>query len=238
MPFSKWQTETLPQTSFAACVLVGGLGQLDARTFQPLAKLGKGQNGIDSFILGCLVFFGDAGADEYGLDAAHTALHIQTVSLSGGDNGRKSKQSVGVMLAHQQVDAGAAGGDKHVGLVLAENALVLGLDDGSAHRGLLDTLKSQLAQRVAHGGDAHAGERRNKRRGNADVYLLGGQHDLDVLYVVFDLLGILGTDLKALTAQDAFVLNNVCLTCRELDSLDGAVTDALVTVFTVAFFES
>ena len=64
------------------------------------------------------------------------------------------------------------------------------------------------------------------------------EQNLDLFSLVNDLLCVLRTDYKALTAHDALVADDICLIAGKTNGFDRTVTNTLVTVFTVGFFQS
>jgi hypothetical protein len=51
------------------------------------------------------------------------------------------------------------------------------------------------------------------------------------------LLGVLRANDEALTAQDAFIFDNVRLVAGKTNCFDGAMANTLIAVFTVRFFK-
>ncbi len=143
---------------------------------------------------------------------------------------------VGVVLLYKRVYRVTAGGNKHVCFALGKNFLVLLFDYLRAYRGLLDRVKTQLFQGVCHRRKSNAvisGKRGRKARD--DLFSVSN----GVLYpvnIVFDLLGVLGTDNIAGTAEDTVVLQDMRLIARKFDRLNRTVPYALVAVPAIGSF--
>ena len=125
----------------------------------------------------------------------------------------------------------AAGGDDDIVGRRIDEAVVFPLDDGGADGCLFNVVEAELLERFAHRADAGALVIGDKGGGQADDdRRIGLQQHLDLFGLIDDLLGVLRTDNKALTAHDALVANDVSLVAGKADGFDGAVPDALIAV--------
>ena len=224
------------QPGSALGIVVNILLQLDVCFLQHPGQLLEGHNLVHiAGVVIRLILLGQAGADEYHMGIGHPAADIHAVRLHGGDHIRQIGQCLGKVLLDQQIHRVAAGGDQHIRLPVPENVLVHPVHIGGTDGCFLRSGKAQLPQRLFHGFDAYPviGD---EGGGNACYYrLLALQQHLYRLRSVGDLLGVLGTDYKALTAQDAFVAHDVRLVAGKADGLDRTVPDAFIAIFTVCF---
>ena len=142
------------------------------------------------------------------------------------------------MLLDQQIHRMAAGGYDNIPLIFPEHALILGFYHGSAQGRFLHIRKAQLLQRLAHSFDAYAFVVGNKGRGQADDHRVAALQQHPHLFgAVYDLLGVLGADHKAMAAQNALVADNMSLVAGKANGLYGAMADALIAVFAVGLFQ-
>ena len=120
-------------------------------------KLIKGQNGIDNaLIMLCLILFRNARSYKNRLCIRDAPLDIKTVRLHRRYHIRKIRQQLRKMLLYQQVDRVAAGGNDNIPALLTNQMLVFALYDGRADRRLLNIVKAELLDRVAHRLDTDA----------------------------------------------------------------------------------
>ena len=132
-----------------------------------------------------------------------------------------------------------AGRDDDVLILRSKHLFILPLDDCRTHGRLLHVEEAQLLERRAHGLDAHAVVIGDERRGQTDDHrIAAAQENLHLLRLIDDLLGVLRTHHEALPAQYALVAYDIGLIAGEANGLDGTVTNTLVTVLTVGFFQS
>lgn len=114
--------------------------------------------------------------------------------------------------------------------------LIFCLDYCCADSGLLGVEKAELLERFAHRVYAHALIVCNERRSEADNDRVAAlEQDFYFFGLVNYLLCILRTYDKALTAEDTFVADNICLIAREAYRLHRAMADTFIAVFTVGF---
>lgn len=120
----------------------------------------------------------------------------------------------------------AAGGDQHVRLLLAEDALIFALDHCCADGRLLHVGKAEPLERLAHPVDADARIVCGEGGRKADIDRRAAeQKDLCLLRLVDDLLGVLRTDDEALTAENAVLADDVRLIGGKSDGFHGAVPE-------------
>ena len=205
----------------------------------PGGQLLKGQHRVHqiSVSLG-LVLLRHAGADEDGFRFRVRPLDCGAVRLHGGLDVCQEGQGRGEVFFNQQVDGMAAGGDQNIPLLLPKQAIVLPLYHGGAEGGFLNGCKTQLLQRSFHPANADPLVIRDE--GRRKTHIDGGaalDQDLDLFGFIHDLFGVLRADHHALSAEDAVLLHDVGLIAGEADGLDRAVSDALVTVLAVRFFQ-
>ena len=142
------------------------------------------------------------------------------------------------MAADKQVNAVAARGNKNRGMLFFEDLFVTGFNDGSADGGFFDSGKTESHKSFAHAGNTDTAEVSDERWGKADVDRAAGGNQLTgMVEVTADFLGILRADNKAMSAENAFVADNVGLVVGDTDGFDRAVADTLVAVFAVGFFQ-
>ena len=121
-----------------------------------------------------------------------------------------------------------------ISLFLGKHTLVFRLYYGRADGGLLDIEKAKLLKCSAHRFYSHTLIVCNKRGGKADDYGISAlKQDSRFFRSVNYFLCILGTNDKAVAAQNALVSDNMRLVSREANCFYGAVADALVAVFAV-----
>ena len=206
---------------------------------EPVGQLLKGQDRIhEPLIMLRLVLLGHARPNEDGLGSRHPLFDIRAVCLHGGHNVRKVFQRRGVVFLDQQIDRMTAGGDDDIPILLAEHPLILVFDDGGADGGLLHVEKAQLFQGSAHGFDTDPFIVGDKGGSQADHHGIAAlEEDSGLLGAVYDLLGVLGTNNKTMTAQNALIADDMGLVSRKADGLYGTVTDTLIAVFAVGFFQ-
>ena len=221
----------------------GGIVQFlfksDPFGLQPVGQLLKGQYGIHKpLVMLCLVLLGHARADEDGLGARHPLFDIRAVSLHGGHDIRQVFQRRGEVFLDQQIDRMTAGGDDDIPIFLFEHPLILVFDDGGTDGGLLHVEKAQLFQGTAHGSNADPFIVGDEGGSQADHHGIAAlEQDAGLLGAVHDLLGVLGTNNKTMTAQNALIADDMGLISRKADGLYGTVTDTLIAVFAVGSFQ-
>ena len=132
----------------------------------------------------------------------------------------------------------AAGRDDDIAVILPQHTVVFPLHLGSAEGSFLRVMEAQPPQRFPHAFDSHAGIVCDKgRRQGGHNGLPALDHYLHLFRLVHNLLGILRTDNKTGTAQDALIADNMGLVSRKADGFHRAVPDTFITVFTVCFFQ-
>ena len=126
----------------------------------------------------------------------------------------------------------------HIASLFAQKTVILALDDRCADRGFLRIVKAEFFQCAAYGFDACAfivcDKRRSQTHHNRVAALNQYAHLFDA---ACNLLGVLRTDNKTVSAQDTFIPDDVRLIARKADGFDRTVTNALVTILTVGFFQ-
>ena len=128
----------------------------------------------------------------------------------------------------------AAGGDHDIPVRFLQDPVVFTLDDRRADCGLLNIVKAELLQRGAHGFYAHAGVVGDKGRREADDYGSAAlQQNADLFGLINDLLGVLRTHNKAVTAKNALVADYMRLISGKAYGLYRTVADAFITVFAI-----
>ena len=135
------------------------LVQGDPLFFQPIPKLVQPEHGVDGVPLPGLLVFGDAGADEHGLDpAAEHALHHAGVGHGGGDHRSQLGRQLRVVSFHQPHHGGAAGGDDVFHLPLGHQPGIFLGDLGGADGRFLRPGEAQFFQRCRKLGKGDAGK--------------------------------------------------------------------------------
>ena len=135
---------------------------------------------------------------------------------------------------YQQIHGVAAGRNKHVPVLFTQHPLIFVLDNGCTDSGFLRIGKSELFKGGAHIIDPDSVIIRGERRREACYHRSSAlDHDPDLLGFACYLLCVLRTYHKALTAENAFVSDDVRLISREAYRLHGAVADTFVAVFAV-----
>ena len=224
----------------AVLVRVRLAGKLNACRLEPTCQLVKSQNRVNyALVVLRLILFGNAGADKNGLCVRVSALYVLAVSLHGGEHVCKKRQLRRKIFLDEQVDRVAAGGDNDISRVAVNHMLIFCLDYCCADSGLLGVEKAELLERFAHRVYAHALIVCYERRSKADDDRVAAlEQDFYFFGLVNYLLCILRTYDKALTAEDTFVADNICLIAREAYRLHRAMADTFIAVFTVGFFKS
>ena len=226
------------QACFAAFFLHRCLPHGDVLLLQPVGQLIKGEDGIDLLALLCLALFGNTGSDEYRFSTGEPALDIDAVRLHGRHDRRQVPQQRRIVPADQQIDRRTAGGNDDVPIALRCHAVIFPFNNRGAQRSLLSIGKAQLLQRFPQLLYSAAGIISKERgRQTGDHRRTALQHHPHLIHLADDLLGVLRTNHKALSAHDAFILNDICLIARKADRLDRTVADTFIAVFTVGFFQ-
>ena len=174
--------------------------QGDVLFLQPLPQLLKGQHGVDEISLLRLLLLGDTGTNEDGLGIAVAPFDLHAVGLQGREHRSQTKEGIRIVLSHQEIHTGTAGGDQDIRLFLPEDALVLIFYNGGADGRLLHIPEAQLHDGLPQRGDPHPGKRGGKGGRDADIYRRSHQQHPHLFHVAGDLLGILRADGKALAA--------------------------------------
>ena len=132
-----------------------------------------------------------------------------------------------------------AGGDDYIVRLLPYHSFIFLFNYRCADRSFLNIVKAELLESLPHCADTHALVVCNKRRSKADKNGIAAlQKHLNLFCLVNDLLCVLRTDYKALTAHYTLVADDICLIAGKTDGFDRTMTNTLVAVFTVGFFQS
>ena len=226
------------QPRLAALLWHGRLPHGNVLFVQPVGQLIKGEDGIDLLTFLRFALFGDAGTDEHRFRRGDPALDIGAVRLHGRHDRRQIAQQRRIVPADQQIDRRTAGGDDDIALIFLRHAVIFPLDHRRAQRRFLGIVKAEFFQRLAQLLYAAAGVIGNKGgRQTGDHRRAALQHHAHLAHLADDLLGVLRADHKALSAHDAFVLNDIRLIAGKADRLDRTVADTFIAVFAVGFFQ-
>ena len=165
------------------------------------------------------------------LDILAVRLHRRQHIGKAGKGGR-------IVFLDEQIDRMAAGGDDHIAVFVAHHPFVFCLDNRRTDRCFLYICEAEFAKSLAHGTDSYTFVICNEGRRKTDVDRCARlKKHLDLFGFVYDLLGVLWTYDKALTAHDAVRADDVCLVAGEADGFYRTVPDTVITVFAVGFFE-
>ena len=226
------------QTSTAFLQRIFTLLNGDALLLEPIGQLFKGEHTVhQAGISLCFRLFGDAGSNKHGFDAGIFLLDLLTMGLHRRKHRCQIRQNFRIVLFHQGIHGMAASGNDNLLLALTDNILVFGLHNRGADCSFLSAGEAQLLQSLLHGSDGGArvvGHERGRQTGD-------DRTALDQLnsagHIIADLLGVLGTYHKTLTAENTFVTDNLCLARGIFDGFHGTVANAFVTVHTVGFLQ-
>ena len=128
----------------------------------------------------------------------------------------------------------AAGRDNNISVTLCENSFIFIFDYGCADCGFFNIIKTEFLERIAHCSNTCAVIVCNERRCKADNNGVSALNKHFYLFNFIDnFLCILRTNNKTLTAKDTLIAYDMRLVSRKTDSLNGAMTDAFITVFAV-----
>ena len=205
---------------------------------KPFRQLLKRQNRIDALIIIRLILFRDTRTDEHGFRIRMPSLDIRGMCLHRAHHIRKIRQLRRKILLYEEVDGMTAGGNQHVLSAFRQYMLIFPLDNRSADRRLLGVGKSDFSERLAKLVDSHILIIGDERRRNArDDRFSAAQQCAHKLRAVRDLLRILGTYDKALTAKNTLIADDIRLIAGKPNGLHRTVTDTFIAIFTVGFFQ-
>ena len=127
-----------------------------------------------------------------------------------------------------------AGCDDDIPRILFQHPVVFLFHDRRADSRFLHIRKAQALQGLPHVFDADPVIIGNEGRRQAYIDRIPGlQQHTDLFCLVHDLFRILRTDHKAMTAKDAFISDDMCLSGRKTDGFHRTMPDTFVTVPTV-----
>ena len=213
--------------------------QFDPFRFQPVRQFLKGQHRVYGVpVVGRFILLCNTRPDKDGLGFRHSLFDIGAMGLHRRQHIRQIFQFPREILLDQQIDAVAAGGNQNVPVLFLQHAVIFPFDLGRAQRGFFRIRESQLLQAFPHAFDADAvvvGDKgRCKRRDDRGAAL--NQH-LHLFGLINDFLRVLGTDNKAVSAENAFVSDDMRLVPGKTDGFHRTVPDTFVAVFTVGFLQ-
>ena len=214
--------------------------QFNILRLEPICQLVKGQNGINNaLVILSFILLGNARSDKYSLCIRDSLFDILAMCLHGRKYIGKIRKLRRKIFLYKKIYGMAAGRDDYIGALLPYHSLIFIFNYGCADGCFLDVIEAELLERLTHCTDTHAlivgYERRSKADNNGIAAL---QKHLDFFCFVNDLLSVLRTDYKALAAHYALVADNICLIPGKPNGFDRTVTNTLVTILTVGFFQS
>ena len=131
-----------------------------------------------------------------------------------------------------------AGGDHNISVFFPKHSFVFFFYNGRTNGSLFHIIETKFFQRSSHGFNPDTFIISNKRRCKTYHHrFLSLKQYLYFFSFIHNLFCILRADYKTLSAQNTFVTDDMCLISGKTNRFYRAMTNALVTVFTIGFFQ-